>query len=240
VLGSSPETSPTIVIVIDALDKCGGPKVEEDVDLILQLLAKAKDLAKVRLRVCITSRPESYIWKSFGDVRNCVYYLDLHDIDKRLVNNNISAFLKHELKEIQKKHLLPANWLGEKDIVSLIRRADSLFIYAATACRFIRCPNLRIMQKRLLSILNSKTDRTSFTQDLDHMYTQIVKQSIVRDYDEEENEMLSKDFQLIVGTLVKLCTSLLATAIGELCLVEVDRVNSILYHLHSVLVVLES
>ena len=43
------------VLVIDALDECDG---DNDIQVILQLLAEARSLKTVRLRVFITSRPE--------------------------------------------------------------------------------------------------------------------------------------------------------------------------------------
>jgi hypothetical protein len=43
------------VMIIDALDECEG---EKDIRIILQLLAEARSLKEVRLRVLITSRPE--------------------------------------------------------------------------------------------------------------------------------------------------------------------------------------
>jgi hypothetical protein len=48
-------TYPLYVMVIDALDECEG---ENYVQTIIQLLAEARSLKKVRLQVLITSRPE--------------------------------------------------------------------------------------------------------------------------------------------------------------------------------------
>jgi hypothetical protein len=49
------DTHPSYVVVIDALDECEGDKY---VRTIIQLLAEARSLKKVRLRALITSRPE--------------------------------------------------------------------------------------------------------------------------------------------------------------------------------------
>ena len=234
----------SIIIVIDALDECKDGAAVGD---ILRLLTQAKGLSNVRLRVCVTARPESHIRQSFDDLHESVYRVNLHDID---ADNDISNFVRHELKEAQKERpSLDADWPGEESVKDLTQRANGLFIYAATACRFIgpRTSPRRVRQQRLSLILNAggdrlgaKTSGRSSTQELDIMYTQIVTQSVAGDYDEDEKEMMTEDFRLIVGTLINLQEPLPAAAIGELCSVEVYRVNDTFRHLHSILAVPES
>ena len=187
----------SIIIVIDALDEC---KDQAAVGDILRLLTQAKGLSNVRLRVFVTARPESHIRQSFDDLHESVYRVNLHDID---ADNDISNFVRHELGEIQKERPgLDADWPGEENIEDLTQRANGLFIYAATACRFIgpRTSPRRIRQQRLSLILNAggdrlgaKTSGRSSTQELDIMYTQIVMQSVAGDYDEDEKEMMTED-----------------------------------------------
>src|SRR6202034_692175 len=50
--------SRAILLVIDALDECGN---QDDIRLILRLLAGTTDLMTVKLRVFVTSRPETPI-----------------------------------------------------------------------------------------------------------------------------------------------------------------------------------
>ena len=59
------DTYPSYLVVIDALDEC---EVENDVQIILRLLAEARLLTKVRLRVLITSRPEVLIRYGFCQI----------------------------------------------------------------------------------------------------------------------------------------------------------------------------
>lgn len=75
------------MFVIDVLDKCNG---ENDIQLILQLLAQTKNLCSVRLRVLVTSRPETLIRLGFSDISNdshCDY--NLHEISRSLVDREI-------------------------------------------------------------------------------------------------------------------------------------------------------
>jgi hypothetical protein len=57
------------VLVIDALDECEG---EKNVQIILRLLAEARSLKTVRLRIFLTSRPEIPIRNGITSVVFCL------------------------------------------------------------------------------------------------------------------------------------------------------------------------
>lgn len=118
-------------LVIDALDECEG---EEDIRLILRLLAQAETLESVQLRVFVTSRPETPIRLGFynipeGSHQDCI----LHNISPSIVDHDISIFYRHELQTTWKKCDLPE----QQTVELLVKKAGGLFIWAATACRFI-------------------------------------------------------------------------------------------------------
>ena len=52
------DTYPIFILIVDALDKCEN---ENDIRIILQLLAEVHLLKEVQLRVLVTSRPEALI-----------------------------------------------------------------------------------------------------------------------------------------------------------------------------------
>jgi archaellum biogenesis ATPase FlaH len=58
------------VVVIDALDKC---EQEEDIQAILQLLARTKDIQPVPLQIVVTSRPKLHVCLSFKEMLNSTY-----------------------------------------------------------------------------------------------------------------------------------------------------------------------
>jgi len=234
-LGATSETPPTIVVVIDALDECDGQK---DVDLILRLLAEAKSLVDVRLRVYITSRPEDYIRESFTGIDVEAYqHLALHDVAKFTVDHDISVLFRHELGDTHKKrHGIHADWADEKNIELLTRRADGLFIYAATACRYVKGSRRETTTSmhRLLQVLQGKG-----FDSLDKMYTQILLQSVI-DAEDGGNSDLSSQIRQILGHLVTLFDSVPAMALSELCSMDLEIVWNRLDSLQSVLVVPES
>jgi hypothetical protein len=92
------DTYLSYIVVLDTLDECEG---ENDVQIILRLLAEARSLKKVRLQVLITSRSEVLIRYGFcqiPDAEHCDFIL--HDIEATIVDHDISIFLDHELRSI--------------------------------------------------------------------------------------------------------------------------------------------
>ncbi|SLM38551.1 P-loop containing nucleoside triphosphate hydrolase [Lasallia pustulata] len=138
------------ILVIDALDECDK---YEDIRTILKLLAEAQTLRTVRLRVLLTSRSETPIRYGFYQIPETEHQdFVLHHISPSIVDHDITIFLKYNLGLIaQKKPSLSASWPGEETVKQLVQIASGLFIWAATACRFIEEGFL--IQKRLAAIL---------------------------------------------------------------------------------------
>lgn len=177
-----------VVLIIDALDEC---EDEDDVELILYLFAQAKDLRSVPLRIFITSRPETAIMYGMDGISETVHQdFILHNISRPIVSGDISLFLRYELEKIKKRRHIRGEWPGEENIDTLIQRADGLFIYAATICRFLGergCnPN-----ERLSIVLEGKlhSNDVSPTSQLDSMYENILR------YAMNMNETFRKNFR---------------------------------------------
>ncbi|KAF1828216.1 hypothetical protein BDW02DRAFT_643534 [Decorospora gaudefroyi] len=121
------------VVVIDALDEC---EREADIRAILQLLAQAKDVRLVPLRIVVTSRPELHIRLGFREMPNGTYQdLVLHEVPRSTIEHDIRLFLEHELRAIQKDRALSSDWPATQQILALVELAVPLFIYAATLDR---------------------------------------------------------------------------------------------------------
>jgi hypothetical protein len=118
------------VLVVDALDECDN---DNNIRIIIHLLAKARSLKTVRLRVFLTSRPEIPTRYGFRQLLNAEYRdFVLHDISPSTVDHDISIFFEHNLKLIGQEHSLDAWWPGEEVVGRLIQIASGLFIWAAT------------------------------------------------------------------------------------------------------------
>ena len=223
---------PSLVVVIDALDECEGGR---DIQEILGLLIEAKDLSMVRIRVFITSRPEIPISLGFSNMSQIVHHDEiLHSIPRSLIERDISIFLRHELATIGEKRKIE-DWPDEEDIQKLIRRADRLFIYAATACRFLY--NSPFPKKRLSEMLKVKSTGHPSTKELDEMYKLVLRQSIARGSN-EDTEDLAILFKQIVGSIIILSDTLSAAALAELLKLsssQKEDMQEMLKHLGSVL-----
>ena len=98
----------------------------------------------------LTSRPEIPIRCGFSQIPEADRYdFVLHSISTEIVDHDIAIFLDHELKIIAQELAMDPGWPGEEAIEHLVKNASDLFIWCATACRFIREGGL-FAEERLL------------------------------------------------------------------------------------------
>lgn len=94
-----------------------------------------------------------------------------------------------------------SDWPGDKTVKILVERAVSLFIAAATLCRFICDVNWN-PKKRLEAIL---TDQSTYVSKMEGTYVPVLKQ-LLTGQDEEESQQLFGDFKKVIGAVVLLAT----------------------------------
>lgn len=243
----APQSS--LVFVIDALDECEG---DDDIRLVLKLLAKAGGLETKRLRIFLTSRPETSIRLGFRTMPG-ISHLDLalHDVSRGTVDRDISIFFRDEFEKIRDDFTkLPVDWPGDQKISLLVRRADGLFIYAATVCRFIK-DNDQWPPQDLLDLfvpgegpthsLERNYDVTceSPTGELDGMYIQILQHQFRKVNKPQNKKTLSESFKQVIGSLAVLREPLSAATLSNLLAVDQKVVDVRMRYLHSVLIVPE-
>ena len=118
----------------------------------------------------------------------------------------------------------------------LVLRASGLFIWAATACRFIREGNRRFALKRLDTILKgSISNITAPEKQLDEIYTKVLKHSISLNATEEEQEELSQGLRHVLGSVVILLSPLSSHSLGRLLRLPEGDVDQTLEELHTIL-----
>lgn len=180
------------------------------------------------------------------------YDLVLYDVCQAEIEHDLSIFFRHELRKIRDEFEEPSfNWPDDDIINSLVQRADGLFIYAATVCRFIRSNEEWSPQDLLkLFITDGNTidspkikpkelPNKSPTLELDEMYMQILNHSLRKVDNKVDKSQLTLAFRHIVGSIVVLSETLSATALARLLAVEKEKINRRLRNLRSVLDVLE-
>ncbi|KAB5589011.1 Notchless protein [Ceratobasidium theobromae] len=212
-----------LVVVIDALDECEN---QESTGHILDvLLAKASSLP---IKFVLSSRPEPEIRSRMVEHANS--RVVLHELDKDLVQADIETYLKQALAPMKPSEL---------QITTLVEHSGILFIYAATAVRYISPGKTRRNPAaRLETVLNtSSSGGTNKHKEIDELYAMILKAAL-DDPSLDDEERL--DTKLVLDTVICTQEPLTISAIcGLLNIQDINRVRSALEPLWSVLHVVE-
>ncbi|KAM0412751.1 hypothetical protein ACHAPD_007797 [Fusarium lateritium] len=110
----------SLLVVVDALDECEG---DEDSCLLIRCLASCVPLGGHQLRILATSRPERPITLEFDSISTQErQLLVLHDVERSIVNDDLTEFYTHELDKIN-------NRFGLQDLYAAISgKVDSMVL----------------------------------------------------------------------------------------------------------------
>ena len=125
-----------VIIVIDALDECGSP--DDRKDLIRLLRDEFKRLPSF-VRFLITSRPEPDIVNALSHQSDSVYETVV-DYTSDTSHHDVFLFLLAEMPKIVDecpRIQLPVDWKWDEKMKALSKVAGGLFIWAATAIKFV-------------------------------------------------------------------------------------------------------
>jgi Tol biopolymer transport system component/cytidylate kinase len=170
---------PPLVLVIDALDECETVGLgRKGSDLLSVLADSVCSLAHVKLFV--TSRNEDGLRKAFANVvqRNAAQAVQLHEIEKSIVREDIRVYLAHSFAKIMQDRSddFPRveRWPSESDLTELLRRAAVLFVYAVTVINFVSY-EMTDPTKQLSLVMDVNADSTGRPfKLLDELYTQVL------------------------------------------------------------------
>jgi hypothetical protein len=137
----------------------------------------------------------------------------LQNIPLAIVNHDVSLFLEYNLGIIGQEWTLGAGWLGEQALRQLVLNASGLFIWAATACRFIH-DGREFAERRLSLILQSDAFATAPERHLNEIYTTVLKNSISHSYNNVERENILSRFRKVLGSIVILSSPLSASSVS--------------------------
>jgi len=229
-LKNAPTQSIQLVIVIDALDECDSM---QDIQLILQLLGEAKDLATVRIKIFLTSRPEIPIFDGFRQLSGEGHQdFILHNIPLDIVNADISTFFRRKLSPLKAKHGLGTPWPDEQIIEQLVERAAGLFIYAATTLRFIQDGIDGPEEPLSLLLSATKSSSSPATEHLDGIYATLLQHSVLGRWAYQE---CAGRFRQVVGSIVVMFNTIPARNLAQLLQIPPKMVSSTLDSLRSVI-----
>jgi hypothetical protein len=220
--------SQPILIIIDALDECKDQKASS---VILMLLSQYIDVVPF-LKVFVTSRPEEDVRQTFRLLKNRSNVLDLHLIDRTLVDNDIRHFLNIRLPEMAKNRSitdLTAKWPSPALVERLVQKAAGSFIFASTICKAINFSG--DLDQELEQVAKLPTDKEG-RLGIDGLYRRILESAITG----LSNQEIS-DCCFILGTIILLQTPLTLTSLSQLLCRTRGNVNGLLSKFHSVLAI---
>jgi hypothetical protein len=232
----------SLIIVIDALDECfvdyaGRPGGE----LLLLLVRQLMQLGG-RLRLLLTSRGEIPIQNMFRELSVAApTVVKLQDLDTVVVRADITTYLTHSFTHIRVERLKLArdSWPSTEDLQKLVELSGLLFIYAATAVRFVKNPRFdpRLRLTQLLGREHQSVGASPYQQ-LDTLYRQILNDTVM-DPDGDE-EVLCLRLQAVVAVIVLSQTPLNMEALGVVSGVGSWTISIVVGQLSSLLVDSES
>ncbi|KAH8202717.1 hypothetical protein TruAng_003093 [Truncatella angustata] len=216
---ASPRQRRLLIIIIDALDEC----------------EREKDL-----KFFLTSRPELPIRLGFKAIDGTYQDFILHEVAEPVIEHDIAAYLKHELRRIQQEfdqsnsgdRQLSANWPTRADLQTLVRMAIPLFIFAATVCRFISDGRVGSPDEQLQEVLQYQSKNPK--SQLDATYLPVLNQMVTGLHPRDLSRVLER-FHKVVGSIIALASPLSTFALAELLEIRVAIVDNALRTLHSVL-----
>ncbi len=206
-------TSPKpVLLVVDALDECDN---SENAAAKLFKIVVSRCTEVPSLRLLVTSRPETYIQSVFiGEYTTGIV---LHEnVEQSVVSNDIRRYLRAEMSKIPRElgAKLPSSWPYEKDLDQLVDKAGKLFIWAATAIRFVGDSAERNPASQLKILLGTPVgpnmnDENPYAP-LDNLYVAVLSQAI-----KSLRDPLVKGIQDVIGTIVRLRSEMPLEEIGR-------------------------
>lgn len=195
----------------------------------------------MRVRVFITSRPDVHIRSHFAGMPEGIHGETLHKIyrldGKGERKDDITTLVEHKLCDIREKYKPRPDWSDNEKVRDLVRKADGLFIYAATACRFLLKANQKSASKRLDMVIEGSMESTGRQNGLDEIYTRIFQAVLTG---EDDNDQTMTDlFRAVVGPVIRLSKPLSIIALSRLIGVEITDIRWLLENLFSVMEISE-
>ncbi|KAJ6590589.1 hypothetical protein DFH09DRAFT_1274049 [Mycena vulgaris] len=170
------------IIVLDGLDECENPKIQQQ---ILRLFIGALRLGQLPIRILIVSRPESHLREVLETEETFAICRHSNISTDKSALEDIRTYLRDEFLRIHSEYTarginLGAEWPVPEVLDHLVKKSSGIFIYAATVIRFVDdeyspatiiTPRPPHPMDRLESVLRLDSKSTA---PLDDLYTQIL------------------------------------------------------------------
>jgi hypothetical protein len=160
-----------------------------------------------------------------------VHHMRMEDVDSESTKMDIRAFVQEELYNIAQKP--GPEWPDKQSLDTLLEVADKLFIWASTACRFIKGEGEgggRSPAERMQLLISNRPQKL---KRIDDLYLKVLRSAFNQD-----DPVVMNRFRSVMGTILAAKVPLSVIAINDLF--EDDEVlhtgtESVIPHLGSLL-----
>lgn len=170
------------LLVIDALDECS-------ISTLPSLLDCIRAFSLDHIKVLLTTRPERPIRQVLGTIPSItIQHIRQSEVEKQDNLADVARYINHELDHIS-CHIDQQFSPSTAQRTALIDRSEGLFIFASTACAFLRITYVR--QDALEQIL-----APNVSSKLDDLYKEVLRRSI------PENDSDAKAVQRVLSLII--------------------------------------
>jgi hypothetical protein len=162
------EPTHAMIVVIDGLDECGKEVLLKE---LVQLLVDTT--TQLPFQFLFTSRPEMHVQHTFeySQTKSKTYPLELWNFN---AHDDIRTYLRLRLSEIYETDNwlmrdVPKPWLSQKDLDSLVKQSEGLFIYVSTLVKFVADKN-GLPQQKLQAVMTAH-------KGVDPLYDQVLSEA---------------------------------------------------------------
>ena len=228
------------MFVVDALDECGDQptntassnNVEAHAavnEMLEALIDFSRSTIDLPVKFIVTSRPETHIRETSVTDIKVTSALHLHTIDKSQVTNDIHLYISETLSKAPSTK----QWFTNGDVEILAERADGLFIFAATATKYILGGGKGFRSMRLANIVSplQAAPAALVAAPLDLMYSLILTEAARSDV-VEVNEL--QQMLKVVAAILSARMSLSVTGLADLLDLSTEYLRGCLDRLHTV------
>jgi hypothetical protein len=179
-----------IIIVFDGLDECADPATRRN---FIHVLAEEFPKLPANFRLFITARPDDDILRGLAS-RPFSRHIRMEDIETHSTRADLSAYVVEQLAPINTA--LEAHWPQTQWRDELVNKAECLFIWISTACRFIRNEGkLGTNHANRLRIILSETPPSLGS--LDTLYIRVLRSIL----DEQDSDAMTQ-FKAVMGNVL--------------------------------------
>ncbi|KIM21165.1 hypothetical protein M408DRAFT_333630 [Serendipita vermifera MAFF 305830] len=192
------------IIVIDALDECGGldGRFSNDRRNLLQAIKAWPGLPK-KFKLLITSRAEYDIERIFSDIKPYSIEIPSGNAVNDKTKNDIRDFIIYKLNQIKTEYEhLPPDWPGEVILDNLVKDAAGLFLWIDTVMKLLERSEPELTLKKILD---------GHHGGMPNLYEWILKAS----FPDPDQDVIDR-FRSVLGAIIFARAPLNATSLAQL------------------------